>query len=62
MTLQQAIQDITAKPNWYKGVMSQPQASGYLRDINNGSAGTKRIANFLAKLGYKLEISMEVRK
>lgn len=62
MTLQQAIQEITAKPNWYKGVMSQPQASGYLRDINNGSAGTKKIANFLAKFGYKLEISMEVRR
>lgn len=62
MTLQQAIQEITAKPNWYKEIMSQPQASAYLKNINNGSAGTKKIANFFAKFGYKLEISMEVSK
>lgn len=62
MTVHQALKEITAKPNWYKGVMSQPQASGYLKDINNGSAGTKKIENFLKKFGYKLEINMEVRK
>ena len=62
MTVQQAIKEITAKPNWYNGVMSQPQASGYLKDINNGSAGTKKIKNFLERFGYKVEINLEVSK
>lgn len=62
MTLNEALNEITAKPRYYDGVMNQSNASKAVRDIRNGSAGTKKIANFLDKFGYKLEIRMEVRK
>lgn len=62
MTLNEAINEITKEPRWYDGYMKQAQASVYLRDIRNGSAGHKKIKNFLEKFGYKMETNINVVK
>lgn len=62
MTVQQAVTEITSKPRWYDGVMSQSHGSQTLKAINNGSAGIKKIKNFIEKFGYKVEINLEVSK
>lgn len=62
MTLNEALNEITKNPRWYDGVMAQPNASSTLKDIRNGSAGHKKIKNFLEKFGYKMETEINVVK
>lgn len=62
MTINEALNEITAKPRYYDGIMNQSNASKAVKDIRNGSAGIKRIITFLNKFGYNVDIKLEVNK
>lgn len=55
MTLQEAINKITATPKWYAGKMKQSTASSTIRNIKAGTAKPETVKSFMGLFGYEVE-------